>query len=447
MDVVRSFYPEYGEGPEQWRIRQGSSYIEENFPLLDKFKTCTVKRMDPAADGGASDDEGVPTFTLSNGITVPMVGLGAASGVRHPHVKSAIEGGYRYVDTAQSHSWGYREEDVGRAVYDDRLRYMDWKDGNSNEYVYVQTKIHPQDLGYQSTKTAIQVSLERQKTLSLDSVLIHKPRCWDGICRRDPEGTWQDSWAALEEAVDNDLVRSIGMCDVTEQLFDEMLSMRIGPTVIQNWFDPFHQDKSFRQRVKEHNEQHPDRKVLYQGYSTLGTQWKMQGYDENPVLNNPTLQFIAKENQLSVPQVVIQWATSRGVMVLPASTNASHQQSNLNSFGTKLSEEEMQAIDDLDGRVPRRKVKQANPDEVKLKFTNKASGRKVNVYWISDSNEEIQVGQMNKQGDVLELNSFHGHTFIFKEDGGNGAKLNHHMVDKMLGARQNHDIEDMSDEF
>merc|ERR1719401_632827 len=89
---------------------------------------------------------------------------------------------------------------------------------------------------------------------------------------------------ALEDAVEAGSVRAIGMCDITEQLFDEMLSMKIGPTVVQNWFDPFHQDKNFRRRLRRHNEQHPDRRVLYQGYSTLGTQWKMQGYKENPVL-------------------------------------------------------------------------------------------------------------------------------------------------------------------
>jgi len=396
------------------------------------------------------DSDVPPTFTLNNGIAVPLVGLGSASGVKYPHIKSAIEKGYRYVDTAQSHSWGYREEDVGRAVHDAKRGYQDWKDVNSDEYVYVQTKIHPQDLGYQSTKTAIQLSLERLQVSSLDSMLLHKPRCWEGICIEKPEGTWQDSWLALEEAYDEGLVRSIGMCDITHQLFDEMLGMRVGPTTIQNWFDPFHQDTSFRIRVEQHNEQYPESKVLYQGYSTLGTQWETQGYDENPVLNDPTLQFIATGNGMSVPQVVIQWATARGVMVLPASKNISHQYSNLNSFSTRLSEEEMQVIDDLDGEVPPQKVKHVNPDEVQLKFVHRVEGRPVNAYWVSDSNEEVHVGEMKELGEVLQLTSYHGHNFVFKEGGGdsrNSKKLNHHVVDRALGASQNHEIEDRSDEF
>ena len=153
------------------------------------------------------NDAGVPTFTLSNGVVVPMVGLGGASGVSYEHVKSAIEGGYRFIDTAQSHSWGYKEEDVGRAVKDARKRFQD----DSRDYVFVQSKIHPQDLGYRATKEALHFSLGRLRVSSLDSILIHKPRCWGDICSREPEGTWHDSWTALEEAVDAGQVRSIGV--------------------------------------------------------------------------------------------------------------------------------------------------------------------------------------------------------------------------------------------
>lgn len=58
MDNVRKLYsygdlPPWGKGPEQGPIRnRGSRYIEENFPLLDKFDTCTVSKMDPSIDGG-----------------------------------------------------------------------------------------------------------------------------------------------------------------------------------------------------------------------------------------------------------------------------------------------------------------------------------------------------------------------------------------------------------
>ena len=404
----------------------------------------------------------IPTFTLSSNITVPLVGLGSASGVSYSHVKTAIEVGYRYVDTAQSHSWGYREEDVGKAVYDAKRRYEDWPNNNDNiavdninDYVFVQTKIHPQDLGYTSTQNAIQLSLKRLQVTSLDSILLHKPRCWSGVCTHEPEGTWHDSWVALEEAVDSGIVRSIGICDVDNRLLDELLQKRIGPTTIQNWFDPFHQDKALRRRIEIHNQQHPEKRILYQGYSSLGTQWfHHKGYTENPVLNHPTLQSIAKDHGATVPQVVIQWATRQGVMVLPASRNVSHQKSNLNSFYFTLSDDEMKAIDDLDGNPPPLpKPKEKDPNEVQLQFTNHIEGH-VNVYWVpqgGSENDHVHVGEMKTAGDTLKLTSYHGHAFVFKKDGndGNGSTkmLNHHVVDKAFGSEQNHEIEDRSEEL
>lgn len=49
MDHVRNLYsygdgPPFGKGPAQGKIHSGRRYIEENFPLLDHFITCTVKR-------------------------------------------------------------------------------------------------------------------------------------------------------------------------------------------------------------------------------------------------------------------------------------------------------------------------------------------------------------------------------------------------------------------
>jgi len=45
------------KGPQQGPIRnQGSKYIEDNFPLLDKFNTCTVKRVTSLTDADADDD-------------------------------------------------------------------------------------------------------------------------------------------------------------------------------------------------------------------------------------------------------------------------------------------------------------------------------------------------------------------------------------------------------
>jgi hypothetical protein len=240
--------------------------------------------------------------------------------------------------------------------------------------------------------------------------------------------------------------------------------------VIQNWFDPYHQDKAFRQTIDQYNRQNPpNKRIVYQGYSTLGTQWfHHKGYTQNPVLHSPLLQNISLKYGATIPQVVIQWATRQGVMVLPASTNPSHQESNLNSYYFTLSEEDMQIINNMDGNPPQPPEValqiDKHPDEVAMEFVNNVDGA-VDVYWVppvdgdrgvDDESNHVHVGKMNGKGDVLRLTSYHGHAFVFK-DGGSAAnenvessvsreRLNMHVVDKLLGSEQQYNIDDRSDE-
>lgn len=74
MDNIRNLYsgygdmPPWGKGPQQGPIRnRGSSYIEEDFSLLDKFETCTIERMDSLLDGsGKVGDHDAVTGTVED---------------------------------------------------------------------------------------------------------------------------------------------------------------------------------------------------------------------------------------------------------------------------------------------------------------------------------------------------------------------------------------------
>lgn len=395
--------------------------------LIHIYSLAGAEKIVPPAH---NHDGEVPQFELHNGVKVALVGLGCASGVREQHVASALDAGYRFFDTAQSYSWGYHEDEVGEAVAaykSSSPRAGD--DQTATAHVFVQTKIHPENLGYDATRLAVQASLKRLKNDYIDSVLIHKPRCWEGACTKEPEGTWQDSWKALEEFVDAGIVGAIGICDVDDRLLDELLQQRIKPHIIQNWMDPFHQYKGIRQRCKAEG-------ILFQAYSSLGSQWvHHRGHSTNPVLTNPTLESIANKYGVSVAQVIINWATRHGVSVLPASTNADRQRDNLNSFGFQLSDEEMMAIDNLDGKAP--KPAEKNPNEVSVVFANHGDGV-INSFWVSNSDEEIHVGSISADGGELALTSFHGHRFVFRDE--DGSMKGEHMVHRKNGQEQRHVI-------
>eukprot|EP00536_Pseudo-nitzschia_multiseries_P005013 jgi/Psemu1/254108/estExt_Genewise1Plus.C_900041 len=379
----------------------------------------------------------VPTGTLYNGVTVPLVGLGCASGVRKDHVASALSIGYRFLDTAQSYNWGYHEDEVGTALeqFTERNNSNN-NNNNNNDRVFVQTKIHPEDLGYEATKRAVRKSLERLKVSTIDSVLIHKPHCWEGACRKTPEGTWQDSWRALEEFYeDGTIAHAIGICDVgTDRLLEELLSQRIKPHIIQNWMDPLHQDVAMRRKIQSHG-------ILYQAYSSLGTQWHHhRGHSRNPVLNHPVLREIASAHgdgvDVDVGQVVVHWATIRhGISVLPASTNPVRQEGNLrHSFSFVLTKDELDRIDALDGTA--QSPSDNNIESVNIQFRGNDS-TVVDVYWIG-GDEEILVGSVTP-GRMLSLESYHGHTFRFK-DREHNTVYRDHTVHRESGLRQVHVI-------
>lgn len=50
------------------------------------------------------------------------------------------------------------------------------------------------------------------KTEYLDLLLLHYSHCFGALCQKSPEGTWKDSWRALEDLVREGKVLAIGMC-------------------------------------------------------------------------------------------------------------------------------------------------------------------------------------------------------------------------------------------
>lgn len=52
--------------------------------------------------------------------------------------------------------------------------------------------------------------------------------------------------------------------------------------------------------------------IVMQGYSTLGSQWLMKGYDHNPVLAHPAVVKAAATEGRSPAQVVLRWALQHG---------------------------------------------------------------------------------------------------------------------------------------
>ena len=279
------------------------------------------------------------TALLSNGVRMPLVGFGCAGRLgRHP-LGDGISAGYELFDTSQAAEW-YDEAELGAAVNASAV---------PREQLFLTSKLHPRDLGEDSTLRAFPTSLTRLKTTYVDAFLLHYPRCFGDLCPKGgpPSGTWRDSWRALETLYERGEVRAIGVSNFDVSEFDELLALaKVKPHIVQSWMDPLFQARPLRRRCAEHG-------VLFQAYSTLGTQWAGRGVRINPVLKHPVLGRIAKEIGRSTAQVALRWAVQHGAAVIPRSTKPRNMAANLQIFDFELDDAHMAAIDALDGTDPK----------------------------------------------------------------------------------------------
>ena len=134
---------------------------------------------------------------------------------------AALKAGYRHIDTAAGYM---NESDVGKAIKDS---------GIAREDIFITSKLWLQDYGYENAKKGIENSLKALDTDYIDLYLLHQPY-----------GDYLGSWKALEEAVQEGKIKSIGISNITVRLWDKFKDgMTTMPVVTEVDFNPFTQQK------------------------------------------------------------------------------------------------------------------------------------------------------------------------------------------------------------
>ncbi|CAM9524849.1 unnamed protein product [Ectocarpus fasciculatus] len=315
------------------------------FSLMATLLDCQASSAAGALDAGGEECRIVPKLPshvqLNNGVSIPRIGFGTAGlgQATEQAVAMALTSGYRHIDTAQAQEW-YREEAVGRALKQATSMKTDLsprEEGESTsamsgaallsrEHVFVTTKIHPRDFSAERLGATVETSSSNLQ--GVDLLLLHAPFCWPGSCPVNP-APWQDAWRALEDLYSKGAVRAIGVSNFSESLLRELLgTATVVPAAVQNWMDPFHQDRTVRALCAEHG-------IAYIAYSTLGGQWAHRSSSSsspNPVSTDPTLLAIASAHGTSVQTVALSWALQSGAIILPRSSNLDRITGNHQAF-------------------------------------------------------------------------------------------------------------------
>ena len=245
------------------------------------------------------------TYTLSNGINIPKLGLGTwfiPDENAAQAVKDAVKIGYRHIDTAQAYA---NESGVGEGVR---------ACGVKREELFVTTKLAAEVKSYKEAVGSIDMSLKTMGLDYLDLMIIHSPYPWTEFRGPDPyfEGN-REAWRALEEAYKAGKLRAIGLSNFEKADIDNILeSCSITPMVNQ---------------ILAHISNTPEELIHYsQEKGMLVEAYSPFGHGE--ILKNEEIIEVAEKYNVSVPRLCVRYTLQLGLLPLPKTANPNHMKSN-----------------------------------------------------------------------------------------------------------------------
>ncbi|MCB0157509.1 MAG: aldo/keto reductase [Caldilineaceae bacterium] len=245
------------------------------------------------------------SYTLSNGVEIPKLGLGTwfiSNQDVVQAVKDAADIGYRHIDTAQA----YRNESgVG-----DGIRAC----GVKREEMFVTTKLAAEVKSYAKAVSAIDQSLATMGLEYIDMMIIHSPQPWRQFGGEDRyfEGN-REAWRALEEAYSAGKLRAIGLSNFQEADIDNILaSCTVKPMVNQILA---HISNTPRDLIAYTQ----DKGILVEAYSPIA---------HGELLKNEDVAQIAEKYSVTIPQLSIRYVLQLGLLPLPKTANPAHMRNN-----------------------------------------------------------------------------------------------------------------------
>jgi diketogulonate reductase-like aldo/keto reductase len=263
------------------------------------------------------------TYTLSNGVQIPQLGLGtwfidddqAADAVRQ-----AISIGYRNIDTAQAYG---NERGVGEGVR---------TSGVARDELFVSTKLAAEIKDHPRAVAAIDESLEKLGLEYVDLMLIHAPQPWDDFRGGDYSEGNLAAWQALEEAHRAGKIRSIGVSNFLQADLENILRHgTVAPHVNQILVHAGNTPSELIDYCRSQD-------IAVEAYSPIA---------HGEILKNQDVAAIAERYGVSVPQLCIRYTLQLGTVSLPKTANPDHMRSNAEVDFT-ISDDDMQALRTLD---------------------------------------------------------------------------------------------------
>ena len=260
----------------------------------------------------------VPTIELTTGAKIPQLGFGVYQiepDETAKAVKTALDIGYRHIDTAEMYQ---NEAGVGQGVRDSGLDRAD---------VYVTSKLNNGYHEPDKVREAFDATLAALKFDYVDLFLIH----WPLPTRY--EGDFVSTWKAMEEFRRDGRAKSIGVSNFQvghlERLANETDTV---PAVNQIEVHPYFVNDEVRAYCAENG-------IAVEAWSPIA---------QGAVLDDPVVTELAEREGKTPAQVVLRWHVQRGDIIFPKSVTPERIEENFNIFDFELSGHDVEALTALD---------------------------------------------------------------------------------------------------
>ena len=251
-------------------------------------------------------------------MAIPAFGLGTfrlKDDVVIASVKTALELGYRAIDTAQIYD---NEAAVGQAIAES---------GVARDELFITTKIWIENLSPEKLIASLEESLQKLRTDYVDLTLIHWPSPNDTVAV-------EAFMPALLEAKKQGLTRQIGISNFTIPLMERAIAAVGAENIATNQIElsPYLQNRKVVEWATQHG-------IHITSYMTLAY---------GKALKDEVIAGIAAKHNATPAQVILAWAIGEGYAVIPSSTKRENLASNLKAQDLQLDAKDRQAIAALD---------------------------------------------------------------------------------------------------
>ena len=267
----------------------------------------------------------VPNITLNDGNTIPQLGFGVFQIKPEDTadaVKTALDIGYRHIDTAEMYG---NEKEVGEGIR---------ASGIPRDEIFVTSKLNNSFHEPDAARKAFDTTLSDLGFDYIDLFLIHWP------LPTQYGGDYVSTWNTMIEFAKSGRSKSVGVSNFQVEHLERLAKeTELVPAVNQIEVHPYLANDTVRKYGKDHG-------IATEAWSPIA---------QGKVLDDPVITDLAAEVSKTPAQVVLRWHIQRGDIIFPKSVTPKRVQENFALFDFELDSDAVATIDALDkgedGRV------------------------------------------------------------------------------------------------